>query len=313
MKNKKLLTLAILLGAATTNIATAKETYDNRLYIAPSLSYMRLDADRLSAKNGYGAALGLGKAIDQNINLEAKVLYNHYGEGRSNEQWNNLGATADLQYYFSREKIAPYAVIGAGAMQSFTDGKTALGFIAETGFGLAYKMNDNLTLRGDVRYRYNQNFNSKLSTNNSAYNDAVVNLGIVIPFGASVVESIKAVSFDNQPSDNTFTTAQIMGFAVNSSKLNSSNQESLDEIAQKVIADKRDSVIEANGHASSEGSSASNMTLSQKRAKSVAAYLKSKGVSKKIITKGFGEDKPIADNATEEGRQKNRRVELIIK
>jgi outer membrane protein OmpA-like peptidoglycan-associated protein len=55
------------------------------------------------------------------------------------------------------------------------------------------------------------------------------------------------------------------------------------------------------------------MGLSERRARSVAAYLSSRGVSsKRLLTVGAGPDHPIASNATPEGRQQNRRVELTI-
>ena len=51
--------------------------------------------------------------------------------------------------------------------------------------------------------------------------------------------------------------------------------------------------------------------MSERRSQSVADYLKERGVTNNLYAKGYGEDYPIADNSTEEGRQKNRRVELI--
>ena len=65
------------------------------------------------------------------------------------------------------------------------------------------------------------------------------------------------------------------------------------------------------GHASAEGTDAHNMALSIERANSVKAYLVNSGVSgDNLIVKGFGDKKPIADNSTEEGRVRNRRVEI---
>ncbi len=66
-------------------------------------------------------------------------------------------------------------------------------------------------------------------------------------------------------------------------------------------------------HTSSSGSYADNMRLSQTRANAVRNYLISGGVpSENIVTEWFGETRPIASNLTEEGRRKNRRVEVII-
>jgi len=70
--------------------------------------------------------------------------------------------------------------------------------------------------------------------------------------------------------------------------------------------------IEVAGHTDSMGSDAYNMNLSQQRAEAVRNFLISKGVAADRLTaKGYGESQPVADNATEEGRFKNRRVELI--
>ena len=68
------------------------------------------------------------------------------------------------------------------------------------------------------------------------------------------------------------------------------------------------------GHTSSEGSDKYNLKLSDKRAKAVMDYLVKKGeLPKEMFTaKGFGEGKPIAEESTEEGKEKNRRVEFNI-
>jgi OOP family OmpA-OmpF porin len=72
-----------------------------------------------------------------------------------------------------------------------------------------------------------------------------------------------------------------------------------------------DAKIEVGGHTDSVGTDDYNMALSQRRAETVRDYLISKGIAADRLTaKGYGETKPVADNATEEGRFKNRRVEL---
>jgi succinyl-CoA synthetase beta subunit len=68
---------------------------------------------------------------------------------------------------------------------------------------------------------------------------------------------------------------------------------------------------QVQGHTDSVGGEVSNMALSQRRADAVATYLAAQGVAKdRVSAKGYGESKPIGDNATEEGRAKNRRVEF---
>ena len=72
--------------------------------------------------------------------------------------------------------------------------------------------------------------------------------------------------------------------------------------------------IEIGGHTDNVGSSESNKTLSENRAKAVYDYLVSNKISSERLSyKGYGEEKPISDNNTEEGRAMNRRTEFIIK
>ena len=70
--------------------------------------------------------------------------------------------------------------------------------------------------------------------------------------------------------------------------------------------------FEVDGHTDSDASDEYNKVLSENRANSVKAFLASQGVNANITTHGYGESKPIASNNTPEGKQKNRRVEIII-
>lgn len=72
-------------------------------------------------------------------------------------------------------------------------------------------------------------------------------------------------------------------------------------------------LVEVAGHTDSVGNEQYNLTLSDKRSNAVREYLIKKGISKdKLLAKGYGKTEPIATNETEEGRKKNRRVELKI-
>jgi succinyl-CoA synthetase beta subunit len=89
--------------------------------------------------------------------------------------------------------------------------------------------------------------------------------------------------------------------------------ESLAELAAvaKQLATCPSIKTQVEGHTDSVGSDTSNLALSQKRADAVATYMTSQGLAKeRVSAKGYGETKPIGDNATEEGRAKNRRVEF---
>lgn len=87
---------------------------------------------------------------------------------------------------------------------------------------------------------------------------------------------------------------------------------SLDELAE-LMKKKPEWLLRVSGHTDNVGKAPANMKLSEKRAKSVKAYLVKKGIDEaRIITEWFGQTKPIAPNTTPEGRQKNRRVEMLI-
>lgn len=86
----------------------------------------------------------------------------------------------------------------------------------------------------------------------------------------------------------------------------------LDQVADALRA-RPDIRAEIDGHTDGIGSVTYNLSLSDRRAKSVKSYLVAKGISSyRMTTRGFGKSRPIADNATAEGRELNRRVELKV-
>jgi OmpA-OmpF porin, OOP family len=72
--------------------------------------------------------------------------------------------------------------------------------------------------------------------------------------------------------------------------------------------------ISVEGHTDNVGTAASNQKLSEARATAVVAAIVAQGIERdRLSSAGFGQDRPVADNRTEEGRAKNRRVELVRK
>jgi outer membrane protein OmpA-like peptidoglycan-associated protein len=87
----------------------------------------------------------------------------------------------------------------------------------------------------------------------------------------------------------------------------------LDDIVAVLQANPRLKKISIEGHTDADGTEANNQKLSEERARAVQAYFVEHGVSeKRLIWRGHGESHPIADNATVEGREKNRRVEFLV-
>ena len=100
-------------------------------------------------------------------------------------------------------------------------------------------------------------------------------------------------------------------FATGKSELNASSQTSIAEIA-KVLKENSDMDIAIIGHTDNVGGDKVNNPLSVNRAKSVQSSLKNQGVNNIKRVEGQGSKNPVADNATEEGRKLNRRVEVYM-
>jgi outer membrane protein OmpA-like peptidoglycan-associated protein len=101
-------------------------------------------------------------------------------------------------------------------------------------------------------------------------------------------------------------------FALNSAKILVASHKTLDA-AVKVMTQYPKMKVRIDGHTDNIGSEAYNQDLSQRRAEAVRAYLVSKGVSADRLTvKGFGPDKPRANNASVRGRKLNRRIEFTL-
>ncbi|OQW79931.1 MAG: flagellar motor protein MotB [Proteobacteria bacterium ST_bin11] len=348
MLTKKILPIAALAGLAIVPQAHAvDQTQDNRWYVAPFATFINSGGDR-SASDGWGGGLGVGKIIDEHFNVELKGFYQ--GFGGDNGPWDLVGGSADAQYYLFRDKFSPYLVAGLGGMNTCASANCGIGFIGEAGVGATYEVNDNLLIRSDVRYRYNNNLNAQVQAGTDEFHDMTVNLGVVIPFGDKPKYAAKTDTrmapppivpaskpdcrtldsdadgvndcLDKCPGTIKGATVDLKGCAVrlilkgqhfkyDSAELGLNAKELLDGIAKDLIAYPQKNEIQVQGHASSEGSDSYNMKLSQRRAHSVVEYLKMKGVANKLSAKGYGETQPIGDNSTEVGKSENRRVELI--
>jgi outer membrane protein OmpA-like peptidoglycan-associated protein len=103
-----------------------------------------------------------------------------------------------------------------------------------------------------------------------------------------------------------------LNFDTNKADIRPESIESLDKLAE-MLKKETSWKLKVEGHTDSVGSPQSNLDLSNRRAASVKKYLVDKGVVDGMIsTEGLGETKPLTENKTPEGRQKNRRVVLII-
>ncbi len=144
------------------------------------------------------------------------------------------------------------------------------------------------------------------------------NAGLAILGSAPVVEAAPAPEPEPEKRvvvrDNKIVIQEKVQFEFDSAKIKTVSHSLLDEVASVIKQSPQIKKIEIEGHASAEGSDSHNLTLSDRRAKAVMKYLTGTGgVSKGMLSaKGYGEARPIASNDTDDGKEKNRRVEFTI-
>lgn len=103
-----------------------------------------------------------------------------------------------------------------------------------------------------------------------------------------------------------------INFEPSSATIDASALETMDDIAE-ILKSCGDMLLEIQGYTDSQGREEMNLALSQSRAESVLNELRARRVlTGSFVAKGYGEERPIADNATEEGREANRRIEFRL-
>ena len=136
--------------------------------------------------------------------------------------------------------------------------------------------------------------------------------------GVAVTNNVKAVVVtDNPPACPDVIVLKDLHFAFDSSTVMEQDKAKL-EAARDFIRSEvpagchRTETIHVTGHTDSVGPEEYNQGLSERRAQAVVDYLKSLGVKVNMQAMGKGESEPVADNATKEGRAKNRRVVVDV-
>lgn len=102
-----------------------------------------------------------------------------------------------------------------------------------------------------------------------------------------------------------------INFETGKSDIKTESQNTIDEIAE-MLKNNSSLKVSIEGHTDNVGTPAANKTLSENRAKAVMNALVAQGIdNSRLSAKGWGQDKPISDNTTEDGKAKNRRVEIV--
>ncbi|RQW63978.1 OmpA family protein [Vibrio viridaestus] len=184
--------------------------------------------------------------------------------------------------------------------------------------GVQYMATKNLAVRLEYQKLTDINTDVVKANNNLA------TIGVSYKFGGAEeepqpvvqAEPVKAEPTPEPPKPVTHVYKKDLSasssFALNSAQLTESAKSDLQEVIGLLTEYPQADVV-ITGHTDSTGSKQYNQVLSERRANSVADFLTENGIqTSRISTKGMGELQPVASNDTREGREKNRRVEIVV-
>ncbi len=183
MKKRSLMAV-VTIGTLLSAGSIIADELDDRWYLAPSVSYIGADSNR-QADDDFGFQLGLGKPLSDSWNLELSGVIDSLERENDQDEFKQRGLLFDGLYFFNREpRFSPYGVIGLGAMRNKFAGEKNTNALGNIGLGFLSRVTDGgLRLRGDVRYRVDDD-DASIPTEDR-FNDWVVNLGLMVPLGAS--------------------------------------------------------------------------------------------------------------------------------
>ena len=295
---KKLIGYVGMIGLAAASMNAAAS--DGNWYLAGSAPSYYLDSCRdLAGGDLESIDLGpqLGYLRDDGIGFELSYLTDVGGD--------DLDVVAlSLIKMLAEDGIRPFVFGGVSRFE--LDGNTLEDETTEQlhfGVGLSNMLNDNWELRGDVRALY------ELSDNNF---DGALTVGVNYHFAEPVAAAPAPVAAPEpapEPEKRTITVRLNVEFEFDKAIVRAIYGDELEAVANAMKAHEDiDLVLE--GHTDSRGTDAYNQKLSERRAAAVKAKLTEMyGIpAGRISTVGYGESRPIADNATDEGRERNRRV-----
>ena len=332
-------------AAQTDNSQSQNDASSPDAFFFSQAYYVDQDSDRaLFDDDGFGFRLGFGRYWEGN--LAHDVLENGIG-GYTDYYQTHLGF--DVSYRFGdKDKMRPFVLLGIGAVHDDVYDLPGIerhddtSFFYNGGLGVVTPelFNAGFKLRADARY-----VGSEFE---DGYNAAHVSIGFEIPLGrkqttrtvVQVKEVVREVPVAPAASDfdgvvdgiarcpNTLRSAKVdqfgcvvkaqivrlegINFKSGSADLTADSVESLTDIAN-FLQNQPEIRLEIAGHTDSVGAARFNLSLSQQRADSVKAFLVRSGINaSRMRATGYGETDPVANNATAEGRAKNRRVEFRI-
>lgn len=295
---------------------TVSDNADTGAHIA--LGY---DINRFLSIEGYAADLGTAQIAFLGADA-GSIDYQVFGLSALGYLYNTQSGSAfrdkDVDGLFRREGLSLYGRIGVGQMRNSSEGvEYTQDHPTHAAFGLG------------VEYGFTNGFAVRAEAMAMDTDAKYLNVGILKRFGKSYVPSVLAVPavLVAEPTPKAVEIAAPTpaplpvlpapintprgNYAFDRTDIRPQFAKDLDALAAVLI--KNDVGIYINGHADWIGTEQYNMALSERRAMGVEMYLQNRGVEAQLLeSRGFGEARPIADNATEAGRAMNRRVQIEL-
>ncbi len=188
MKNK--ITVAALGMMAASSMAYAEP---GQWYLSPALNYVIADEER-NTDDGAGAQLSIGQEVSRSFNIELVFEGDKLSHTDGSGDLGQYGVSLDALYFFNRDwKVAPYALIGAGMLRSGFDDARDSSPMASLGAGIMGRLtNAGTSLRFEARYRSDEDNRDDKGQPDGVgrYGDAIVSLGLLMPFGSANPESM---------------------------------------------------------------------------------------------------------------------------
>jgi OOP family OmpA-OmpF porin len=282
-------------------------------YLQPSINGMKPDDNFGVDKRGWGAGLKVGKALNQDWDIQGGYTGARSRENGQRYQQQTLGI--DGLYMFSRKSFRPFLLIGAGAEHNKSN---LIGNIERTknspyvsaGLGFQADLSEMVALQADVRNVHGfRGYDGQQSKSNNIY--ATVGLNIAFnppprpappaPPPAPVVEPPPPPPAPPAPPPpppparfEKITLSATKLFAFDSDKLSEDNKPQLDDIANALNANTGIDNVVITGYTDRLGSDKYNQKLSERRATAVKDYLVSKGVAaSRLKAEGKGKANPV--------------------
>lgn len=338
---KKLISVFVILMLAAVTTTGFAQVNAGSVNITPTIGFYKFEGNE-DLESSIALGLRAGYFFTKYIGIEG---YAHYVPTKI--LWSN-GTSSDIKFVgYGIEGIVnllpngafvPFLAVGVGgahysnAFEDTTEDRRDK-FTADYGAGVKYFLSENIALRADVRH---------IVPFDGRHNNLLGTVGLTFAFGGAkkaapapepapapapvapapapvvappppppppVVQEVKKPAAAAPAIIEKGRVTLNVLFDTNKAVIKTNSFREVDNLIT-VMKDYPELNVTIEGHTDNVGSAASNKKLSQRRADAVKKYMVGKGIDASRLTAvGFGLEKPIASNATKEGRAKNRRVE----